>query len=58
MSEHRPSIGICSAVVEASWGIWSQRASLLPQGYIEAIQRAGGLTVMIPSDAALIENPD
>jgi putative glutamine amidotransferase len=58
MSERRPAIGICSAVVEASWGVWSQPASLLPHGYIDAIQRAGGLAVIIPPGAALIEDPD
>jgi putative glutamine amidotransferase len=58
MSESRPAIGICSQIVDASWGVWSQPASLLPQGYIDAIQRAGGLAVVIPPDAELIENPD
>jgi putative glutamine amidotransferase len=56
--EQRPAIGICSAVVEASWSVWNQPASLLPQGYIKAIQRAGGLAVIVPPDPALIENPD
>jgi putative glutamine amidotransferase len=58
MSENRPAIGICSQIVDASWGVWTQPASLVPQGYIDAIQRAGGLAVMIPPDAELIENPD
>jgi putative glutamine amidotransferase len=58
MSERRPAIGICSSVVDASWGVWSQPASLVPQGYIAAIQRAGGLAVIIPPDASLIESSD
>jgi putative glutamine amidotransferase len=58
MSESRPAIGICSQIVDARWSVWSQPASLLPQGYIDAIQRAGGLAVVIPPDAELIENPD
>jgi putative glutamine amidotransferase len=58
MRERRPAIGICSQIVDASWGVWSQPASLLPHGYIDAIQRAGGFAVMIPPDAELIENPD
>ncbi|HEY8626304.1 MAG TPA: gamma-glutamyl-gamma-aminobutyrate hydrolase family protein [Solirubrobacteraceae bacterium] len=58
MSERRPAIGICSALVEASWSVWNQPASLLPHGYISAIQRAGGLAVIIPPDSALVEDPD
>ena len=58
MDENRPVIGICAAHIEASWGVWSQAAALLPFAYIEAIQRAGGLAVMIPPDPALVGDPD
>ncbi|MGI8506442.1 MAG: gamma-glutamyl-gamma-aminobutyrate hydrolase family protein [Solirubrobacteraceae bacterium] len=58
MSSKRPAIGICTSVTEASWGVWSQRAALLPLAYIDAIQRAGALAVMIPPDPALAEHPD
>jgi putative glutamine amidotransferase len=54
----RPSIGICAGLERASWGVWEQPAVLLPLGYIAAIQRAGGLAVMIPPDAALERDPD
>lgn len=57
MSSNRPAIGICTSLTEASWGVWSQPAALLPLAYIRAIQRAGALAVMIPPDPALIENP-
>jgi len=60
MSEQpRPAIGICTALVRANWGAWERReAALLAFSYIEAIQRAGGLAVMIPPDARLEEDPD
>ena len=58
MSEQRPAIGICTALERARWGVWEQRAALLPFGYITAIQRAGGLVIMIPPDPALIDDPD
>ena len=58
MSDTRPAIGICSALEPARWGVWDQRAALLPWSYITAIQEAGGLAVMIPPDPTLCEQPD
>lgn len=54
----RPAIGICTARTEASWGLWTLPAALLPLNYIDAIQAAGGMALMIPPDPALAENPD
>lgn len=56
--DERPVIGICTSLTHASWGFWNQRAALLAFGYITAIQRAGGLAVMIPPDPKLEESPD
>jgi putative glutamine amidotransferase len=58
MSEQRPVIGICASLVRARWSVWDQRAALLPYGYISAIQRAGGVALMIPPDRHLEETPD
>jgi putative glutamine amidotransferase len=58
MTEGRPVIGICASMVRARWSVWDQRAALLSLGYIEAIQRAGGLALMIPPDPRLEEAPD
>jgi putative glutamine amidotransferase len=60
MSENhrRPAIGVCTGISEASWGVWNQPALLLPFGYVEAVHRAGGLTLTIGPDPALVENPD
>lgn len=59
MVEERPVIGICTAVARAKWGVWGEReAALLASTYIEAIQRAGGLAVMIPPDGGFEQDPD
>jgi len=58
ISAGRPVIGICTALTQARWGVWNQRAALLSYGYITAIQRAGGLAVMIPPDPELEQDPD
>jgi putative glutamine amidotransferase len=54
----RPVIGICAAVERASWSVWDQRAALLPLNYVEAVQRAGGLALMLPPDPRATEDPD
>lgn len=58
MPDARPTIGICTNLTRASWGLWETRAALLPFTYIAAIQRAGGLAVMIPPDSELERTPD
>lgn len=57
--DQRPTVvGICAALTNARWGAWHQRAALLPLSYIEHIQRAGGLAVMLPPDPDFESNPD
>jgi putative glutamine amidotransferase len=59
MGDDRPVIGICTALARAQWGVWKEReAALLAFSYIAAIQRAGGLAVMIPPDGGFEEAPD
>jgi putative glutamine amidotransferase len=53
----RPIIGICTAVEQARWSVWDQPALLLPRNYVDAIQRAGGLALMLPPDPHLVEDP-
>jgi len=54
----RPVIGICTALERARWSVWDQQAMLLPRSYVDAVQRAGGLAVMIPPDASARSDPD
>jgi putative glutamine amidotransferase len=57
MDDSRPAIAVCAALEHARWGRWDRRAVLLPHDYIVAIQRAGGLVLMVPPDAQLEQNP-
>ena len=54
----RPVIGICTAEARARWGVWDMPACLLPRNYVDAIQRAGGLALMLPPDPAATADPD
>jgi putative glutamine amidotransferase len=53
----RPAIGICAAVEQARFGAWDQPATLLPLGYSDAVQGAGGLALMLPPDDEAAEHP-
>jgi putative glutamine amidotransferase len=54
----RPVIGMCTALERARWGVWDQPAMLLARNYVDAVQRAGALALMLPPDPQLIEDPD
>jgi putative glutamine amidotransferase len=54
----RPVIGLCTALERARWSVWDQQAFLLPRSYIDAVQRAGGVALMLPPDERAIEEPD
>ena len=53
----RPVIGICAALERARWSVWDEEAVLLPRSYLTAVERAGGLAVMLPPDRAGGEDP-
>src|SRR5579859_2361382 len=53
-----PLIGICTALEQARWGVWEMPAMLLPRNYIDQIQRAGAVALMLPPDARVIAEPD
>jgi putative glutamine amidotransferase len=52
-----PVIGICAATELASWGAWRGPAHLLPQEYALAVQRAGGLALLLPADPRAAGDP-
>jgi len=58
VSDERPVVGICTAVEQAKWGAWDMPSFLLPRNYIDAIQRAGGVALMLPPDPRLTKEPD
>ena len=51
-------IGICTAVERAQYGVWDRDTFLLQRSYVEAIQRAGGVAIMLPPDPAVKADPD
>ncbi|HUA12837.1 MAG TPA: gamma-glutamyl-gamma-aminobutyrate hydrolase family protein [Solirubrobacteraceae bacterium] len=53
----RPVIGICTALEPARWSVWEQRAALLGADYFEAVQRAGGLALLLVPDADVAADP-
>jgi putative glutamine amidotransferase len=58
VADHRPRIGICAALERARWTVWDQEAFLLDRSYVDAIQAAGGLALMLPPDPQAESDPD
>ncbi len=54
----RPVIGLCVAQSRAQFGPWDQEAVLLPRDYVRAVQRAGGLALLLVPDPATTQDPD
>jgi putative glutamine amidotransferase len=54
----RPVIGICSAIETARWGAWEALCDLIPRSYTLAVQRAGGLALLLPPDDVVADEPD
>jgi putative glutamine amidotransferase len=51
-------IGLCAAIERARWSVWDDEAVLLPRTYPIAVQRAGGLALVLPPDPAALDDPD
>lgn len=43
-----PLIGLTTYREEAAWGVWQQRADLLPTQYAAAVESTGGVPVLLP----------
>ena len=55
----RPLIGVCAAVEQASFGVWTLVPTvLLPVSFADSIERAGGMPALLPPDPASAESPD
>lgn len=53
-----PRIGICATVERARWTHWDEEVYLLSAGYVQKVQRAGGLPYLIPPGDLPVEHPD
>jgi len=54
----KPVIGITTYLTPASWGAWHLEAVLVPASYVRAVERAGGVPVLIPPGASYDETLD
>jgi putative glutamine amidotransferase len=54
----RPVIGICAAIESARWAAWEVVVNLSPRTYSLAVQRAGGIALILPADDVVAESPD
>lgn len=43
-----PLIGLTTYREQAAWGVWAQRADLLPTQYAAAVEATGGVPVLLP----------
>jgi len=54
----RPVLGLLAALERARWSVWDQQAVLLPRNYLDAVQRAGAMALLVAPDSALVVDPD
>jgi putative glutamine amidotransferase len=54
----RPIIGMAAGVERVRWASWDEIAAVLPISYANAVQRAGGMPIMLPPDDVVSEEPD
>jgi len=53
-----PVVGICAAIERVSWGVWDgYEVTLVPRGYVAAVQRAGATALVLPPDEAAVAEP-
>ena len=55
----RPNIGVTAATEKVSYGVWEEMPAIIsPARYAEAVQRAGGRTILLPPDPEDAEDPN
>lgn len=47
-AQTRPLIGLTTYREDAAWGVWRQRADVLPAAYAEVVRAAGGHPLLLP----------
>ena len=54
----RPVVGIPTPIEHARWaGVWEADCAIVAMTYIGAVQRAGGIALLLPPDAQAAEEP-
>ena len=51
----RPIIGITAYAEEATWGVWTLPAALIPLSYVRSVERAGGRALLVPPSEGGVE---
>jgi putative glutamine amidotransferase len=55
----RPAtIGICTSLEPVRFGVWNEVAAFTPYSYVQAVQRAGGMALLLAPDPAVAQAPD
>lgn len=55
---HHPVIGICTSLEPVRFGPWHEVAAFSPYSYVQAVQRAGGLALLLAPDPWVTAEPD
>lgn len=58
MPQRRPVIGIAAALEIVRYSVWEEPCSMVHTSYVDAVQRAGAMAILIPYDPAVIDSPD
>ena len=53
-----PVIGMCASLEDVNFRVWNHSAVMLPRSYADAVQRAGGVAILLAPDDAVAERPD
>ncbi|HXL60045.1 MAG TPA: gamma-glutamyl-gamma-aminobutyrate hydrolase family protein, partial [Mycobacterium sp.] len=51
-SNQRPALGLTTYLQQAQTGVWDVRASFLPAIYLDGVNLAGGIAVLLPPQPA------
>jgi putative glutamine amidotransferase len=51
-------VGISAAIERVRWGAWDEVVTMAPRSYATAVQRAGGIALLLPPDPAATEDPE
>jgi putative glutamine amidotransferase len=54
----RPAIGICTPLERVRFSVWDVEAFVLARSYVDAVNRAGAMALLLAPDPVLTEDPD
>lgn len=54
----KPVVGITTYLTPAAWGAWNLEAALVPAAYVRAVERAGGVPLLVPPGGSFEETLD